>query len=106
MKCKYCLAKIDSSEPFCPTCGRKNPLAAPGAAARAPFRLDEEPEIKPSSIPTAPPRTSFRPPVTSSSSPRSGAGKQSSAQGCCLVFVIVFILFILFNIFAVVLSRM
>ena len=88
MKCRYCLAPLEITEPYCPTCGKKNPLAVPGQCKCAQFRLDDDPEIKTSSLnrPATPPK------------------KQTARKPAAVLFTVLFIFVICFIILSNILS--
>lgn len=101
MKCRYCLAPLEITEPYCPTCGKKNPLAVPGQCKCAQFRLDDDPEIKTSSLnrPSTPNRS-----CSHTYYPATPPKKQTARKPAAVLFTVLFIFVICFIILSNILS--
>ncbi len=54
MKCSKCLANLDSTDCYCPSCGKKNPFVSVTAHNNVLFHLhlDDDIEVKEADVPT------------------------------------------------------
>ncbi len=61
MKCSNCLAPLDSTDCFCPSCGKKNPFVSYDAHNKVLFHLhfDDDIEVKEADVPTYTSKSSY-----------------------------------------------
>ena len=112
MKCSKCLANLDSTDCYCPSCGKKNPFVSATAHSNVLFHLhlDDDIEVKEADVPTynvssAYPLASknaaknYSTPLNAAGSPAassagSSAGKNAKANpaGCMVLIIFLFVL--------------